>query len=77
MFYFNSEVQIVWRKVKARRMTGKKERGEEGEAVDLIMEGGSWVLINFFWIDSAKWYNLTTDLLSKIYTSYLALFNSI
>ena len=34
------------------------------EAVDLIMEGGSWVLISFFWIDSAKWYNLTTDMLS-------------
>ena len=42
-------------------MTGERE---EMEAVDLIMEGGSWVLISFFWIDSAKWYNLTTDKLS-------------
>ena len=27
-------------------------------APDLIMEGGSWVLISFFWIDSARWYSL-------------------
>ena len=27
---------------------------------DLIMEGGSWGLTSFFWIDSARWYNLPT-----------------
>ena len=29
-------------------------------AADLIMEGGNCVLISFFWIDSARWYNLST-----------------